>query len=122
MHEFSIVDSLVGQIRSTMRENGLVNISLVEIEAGELRQVIPEVMHFAFEQSIAGTELEGARLTITVREASADCRSCGITFHPKINDFRCPQCGVADADVTQGEHILLTSLTAHEDALKEPSS
>ena len=113
MHEFAIVESLLGQVRATMRENGLVGVSLVEVEAGELRQVIPDVLQFAFSQSVADTELEGARLKISVSEARAECRGCGQTFRPQLNDFRCPQCGVADAHVIQGEHIILTSLTAH---------
>lgn len=122
MHEFSIIDSLLIQLRELIAEHGLREISAVEIEAGELRQVIPEIMEFAFAQSVRGTELEGARITIIPIEARARCRRCDHTFRPALTDFSCPQCQVAAAEVLAGDQIILKNITAPKEARQDMPS
>ncbi|MCA9402180.1 MAG: hydrogenase maturation nickel metallochaperone HypA [Candidatus Omnitrophica bacterium] len=116
MHEFSIIDSMLLQIYDLIDTHRLAGVSEIEIEAGELRQVIPEIMEFAFTQSIQGTCLEGARLKINQCEAQARCRSCAETYRPAVADFTCPACRVADADILTGDQIILLSITARQTA------
>ncbi|MCA9392975.1 MAG: hydrogenase maturation nickel metallochaperone HypA [Candidatus Omnitrophica bacterium] len=116
MHEFSIIDSMLLQIQDLIDTHQLAGVSEIAIEAGELRQVIPEILEFAFVQSIQGTGLEGARLCISQCEAQARCRTCGQTYRPAVADFTCPACRVANADILTGDQIILISITARETA------
>ncbi len=119
MHEFSIVESLVAQVADLAKENRMDGVAAVEVEAGELRQIIPEIMEFAFAQSTAGTPLEAAILTVRSVEAKALCRDCGQSYRPEIQDFACPACGRAMAEILQGDQIILKSITARKSASQE---
>lgn len=122
MHEFSIVETMLTQVRAVADEHGMTGISRVEVEAGELRQVIPDILTFAFAQCVAGTDLDGAELIVTECQARARCRNCGRTYRPQLNDFRCPGCAVANAEILEGDHIILKSITAREHAPQDSMS
>ena len=115
MHEMSLAESLLEQILEVARENRVVKVEKVEMEAGVLRQVIPDVMVAAFESTVKGTIAEGAWLTVTEVKAKAECRECLAVFEPAIDDFVCPECGLSNARVLQGEAIVLKSIEGEED-------
>ena len=114
MHEFSIADSLVEQIRDIAAEHGLPAIDRVELEVGELRQVIPDILHLAFRETARGTPAEAAELAIEEIEARALCQRCQNEFRPTTWDYSCPACGVADAQMLAGDALVLKSIEANQ--------
>jgi len=114
MHEFSIADSLVEQLRDIAAEHGLPVIDRVELEIGELRQVIPDIMQLAFRETARGTPAEDAEFVIEEIEARAECRRCQTAFRPTTWDYSCPDCGVADAQMLAGNALILKSIEANQ--------
>ncbi len=115
MHEMSIATGLIEQVLKIANENRLPHIDEVEIEAGQLRFIVPEAMYAAFEAVSEGTIAQGAKLKITEVKAMARCRKCNKKYAPKIDDFLCPSCSVADFEIVQGDDIILKSLIYNED-------
>jgi hydrogenase nickel incorporation protein HypA/HybF len=114
MHEFSIAESLVEQIVDITAENNLPAIDRVELEVGELRQVVPDILQLAFRETARGTPAEGAALMIEEVSARAQCRRCTRFFRPAPLDYSCPACGVADVQVLAGNALILKSVEANE--------
>ena len=112
MHEMSIIVSLLEQIDEIVKKNGVQKVESIEIETGELRLVIPEVMQEAFRSAKKGTVCENADLLITEVEVKVKCNKCKEEFSPKINDFLCPECHEADVKTIQGDDIILKAIIA----------
>ena len=107
----SLAVSLIDQIEKLAKENNLVRVDTVELESGELKLIIPEVMQEAFGVASDGTCAQGATLKINEIKVEVQCRQCQISFKPSLNDFQCPQCQKADVDVLCGNDIILKSIT-----------
>ena len=112
MHEMSIIVSLLEEIEEIIKENGAVKVESVELETGQLRQVVPEVMQEAFLVAKERTVCENASLIIIEVKAIVKCNKCLGEFSPKINDFLCPNCHEADVKIIQGDDIILKTIVA----------
>lgn len=110
MHEMSIASSLLEQVIGFAQQNEADGIGQVEIQAGSLCQIVPEMMQTAWQSIIVDTIAKDSELVITELKAKAKCNACGNEFEPALNDYTCPQCKVADADIIQGDDIILMSL------------
>lgn len=110
MHELSLAQALADEVERVARQNRLTRVVRVEVDVGVLRQVIPDIMQEAFCQVSDGTMAEGAVLQLHFSPALARCRGCQKHYEPDIDDFRCPGCGRADADVLGGEEFLLKTV------------
>lgn len=110
MHEMSLASDLIGQVLMTAAENNLSKISEVQIDCGVLRQVIPQMMQTAWQSVSADTIADGALLEIKQVSAEARCRNCGFEYEPKFDYFVCEKCGQADAEILQGDEIILKSV------------
>lgn len=112
MHELSIAMQLIEQIVEIAEENQLRRVDEVELEAGVLRQVIPQMMQTAFQEAANQTVAEGAVLMIRDIPAKAQCRQCRLEFEPEVDNFLCPECQVADVKVLEGNTIILKSVSS----------
>lgn len=117
MHEFSIAAALMEQITSVAQKNNIMRVDEVELHAGILRQVIPEVMQDAFREVSMKTVAEGAHLTIVEVDAEACCRKCQKNFSPTAGSFLCPSCQAADVDILQGDQIILAAVISNSEHL-----
>jgi hydrogenase nickel insertion protein HypA len=104
---------LVSQIVDIAETNRLPHVDEVELETGVLRLVVPEIMQTAFEEATRDTIASGATLVLTQKKARVQCRSCGLTFEPQVDDFTCPACRIADAKVLEGDQIILKSVSCN---------
>jgi hydrogenase nickel incorporation protein HypA/HybF len=110
MHEFSIVSSLLEQVLEIAKSNNALKVNEVEIEAGVIRQIVPEIMTTAWESIIVDTIADGSVLKITVAPAIAKCRICENQFELKVDNYLCPECLKADVDFISGNDIMLKSI------------
>ena len=115
MHEMSLAAELIEQIQVQAKQHGLIKVSRVEIEAGQMRGVVPEAMEAAFRAVSEGTVAEGAELVQIEVRAKARCRSCGKFFRPKMDDYRCPGCEHAEMSLVEGNDLILKSLSGEAD-------
>ncbi|HEV7710471.1 MAG TPA: hydrogenase maturation nickel metallochaperone HypA [Asanoa sp.] len=106
MHELSITQSVVDEVRSRAGER---RVHRVRLEVGALTAVVPSSMLFCFDLVTAGTVLEGASLDIDVTPGRAACRSCGVSFDLPDPVLLCA-CGSADVSVLAGRELKIVSM------------
>lgn len=110
MHELSIVENLLGIIKSVAEENKMSRVTRVHLKIGNLRQIVPEMFQFAFDTAKKGTIAESASLGMTFVPAKAVCRTCGREFIVDDNFFICEGCSGIDVDVIEGKELLIDTM------------
>jgi len=108
VHEYSIVQSLMGHIEGQARAHGAVAVRRVAIRIGELSGVEPDLLRSAYDLVKERTLCAGAPLDITAVEARWACRACG-TAVDRGAVLRCPACD-APARLVSGDEIVLDRL------------
>ena len=108
MHELSICGSIAD---IATRHAAGRTVSVINVRAGQLRQIVPETLVYCWELVSADTPLAGSRISIEEVPARIRCRSCGhVTDVGAVPVFVCGGCGGFDAEVVSGEEFLITSL------------
>lgn len=111
MHELSIANSLVEIAIEHATAAGADRIQAINLEIGALSCVHQSALQFSFELVTKGTVLEGAQLNITSVPVVIYCQVCDRQVElPGIQQFRCPQCNTASADIRQGKELEMTSI------------
>ena len=110
MHELSIVEALLEQVRQESRAYPALRVHSIRLRIGALRQVVPETLKFCFAAAVQGTELAGCSLELEQLPAVARCVKCNLTFPVEDNWFQCPQCGDSGSELLTGNELELTSL------------
>jgi len=115
MHELLIARSIVESVRREMTRYRVRNVTAVHVAVGGLSHVVPDNLVFCFDSLVKGTELEGTELVVDRTGIIATCKRCGRTFPVRKGDFRCPDCHVADVDLSGDSELTLTSIEAETD-------
>jgi hydrogenase nickel incorporation protein HypA/HybF len=124
VHELSISSAIVD---TSLRHAGGRQVSAVSVKAGALRQVVPESLRFYFEIVARDTSCARARLELEVVPAWLHCGACErewdpapeprgghLALGPVLPSFRCPDCGLAGADVIRGDELEVESIEVVE--------
>lgn len=111
MHELSIVSRILDIALDVSRQHGERPIERVVVDVGALRQVVPEMMSFAFEAASRGTRAEGAAFEWTEVPAEVVCENCEAAFRPPDFLWVCPECGAGGGKVVRGNELVLRSVT-----------
>ena len=98
----------------------------VDVRVGALRQVVPESLDFYFEIVSRDTACEGAALELELVGAWMRCATCGHEWDPgpraasarhtaspalgRCQQFRCPACERAGAEVVRGAELEVESI------------
>lgn len=110
MHEMSLVESIMESILEMKEENNWDKIRKIVLRIGDMRQVIPEIMVFAFNTASKSTPLEGAELVIENVKLRFRCRSCRKEWGEENMAFLCPFCGSMDVELLHGMELEIESL------------
>lgn len=110
MHEMAIALALVEQLQRVAAEQRAVRIVRVELECGVMQQVVPEALRLAFAACSADTCAAGAELVVREEPLAAVCRACGQRYRPALDDYTCPGCRSAEAELVAGRDILLRAV------------
>jgi len=110
VHELSIVEALLDQVRQESRAYPALRVYSIRLRIGALRQVVPETLKFCFAAAVQGTALAGCSLELEQLPAVARCRKCNLTFPVEDNWFQCSQCNESGAELLTGNELELTSL------------
>jgi hydrogenase nickel incorporation protein HypA/HybF len=97
MHEMGLAIEIRRIAREAVASRGPGRIEIVRIAVGELSAVEPDLLEFAWEAAVAGTEDSASRLEVDFRPARQTCRACGeIAGRAPGSWLRlCPHCGDA---------------------------
>jgi hydrogenase nickel incorporation protein HypA/HybF len=110
MHEFSICEGIVAQVKAAQSENS-AKIKVVKVLIGEMSGV--EIMPLKFWFPVVATKMAVPQLqleVITVR-AQARCNSCNYQFWLKAYFQECPKCNsYANFQLIQGKELIVYSI------------
>jgi hydrogenase nickel incorporation protein HypA/HybF len=90
-------------------------VTVIHVQIGQLRQVVPGTLVYCWELVSAGTALDGSRIDVEAVPARMRCRACGHTA--EVGDlpvFVCRGCGGVNAEILSGEEFMVTSLELAE--------
>ena len=113
MHELSICGSIADIV--TRRAAGRP-VKVINVRAGQLRQIVPDTLVYCWELVSADTPLVGSRISVESVQARIRCRACDqVTDVGAVPVFACGGCGGFDAEVVSGEEFLITSLELEQE-------
>lgn len=111
MHELSIVEALIDQVRGEVDRSGHAGrITRVDVAIGRLSGVNADCFRFAFEMLAPGTPLEAAQLVLREPKAICRCRACGHSAEIDELPVLCPRCQGSDLAVEGGQDLLLETI------------
>jgi hydrogenase nickel incorporation protein HypA/HybF len=110
MHEFGLMQSVLENVDSAAREAGAEKVTEIRLVIGEMREVLPDAMQFAFEALSTDTLCEGAELTMTLVTPSSRCSQCGYSFEHDRFHWSCPECGSLATELLGGKELYIDTI------------
>jgi hydrogenase nickel incorporation protein HypA/HybF len=111
VHELALASAIVNTVAK--HADGR-RVTVVNVRAGRLRQVVPETLAFYFEFVARDTVCEGASLELEVVDARLRCRPCRREWGIEIPAFRCPTCGGSEVEIATGDEFEVESIEVEE--------
>ncbi|QDT89978.1 hydrogenase maturation nickel metallochaperone HypA/HybF [Gimesia algae] len=111
MHERSLVQNLLKQVRQIVAEQGGGCVSEICVQAGDLSGVEPLLFAAAFEEMVPAVFSEECQLKLDLVPVTAVCAHCQHEFEVLDFQFHCPECQSGSVDVIQGDDLQLISIT-----------
>ncbi len=110
MHEFSVVQSLMGLIEQNAMQNNAKSVSKVVVKIGKMSGIEPHLLKMAFDTFKEKTICENAQLEMIIQDIVAKCEDCNKEFIIENNRFICPFCEGYNLQIIDGEDMYLMSL------------
>jgi hydrogenase nickel incorporation protein HypA/HybF len=116
MHELSLCRSIHAIVTRAARGQ---TVAAIDLDVGELRQVVPATLTYCWGIVAEATGLAGSELRVNHCPALLECLECAAqTRLDRPPRLRCQACGSANVQVTGGEEFLVRSI----DIAQVPSS
>ena len=116
MHEFSIAEALLKDTLKVAEDYGGRPVEQVRVQMGRLRQIVPDILIFAFDVIAKDTLAQDAVLECKEVAPSVRCKNCGTTFEPEDIFWICPTCDTPGGEVLKGEELVLESVILKDDS------
>ena len=111
MHEIRIAEDLKKIILDVASQNDLKKITKVNLQFGELVQIVPDIFQFAFEESSRDSIFEEAAMHLEILPVKLKCEMCHHEFSIKKNGrYSCSKCNSNNIEIIQGKEILIKSI------------
>lgn len=111
MHELGIVSGILEVVSAAARDAGASRVVAVSLRIGDLREVVPDSLDFAWEVLTEEDPLtEGCALNVEEVHPRSRCRACGTEFEHDRFHLRCPSCGDRDTELLAGRELDLVSM------------
>ncbi len=105
MHELSIANAIVGEIRDAAERHGVSRVSSVSVRVGRLSGVVAGALEFGWSVVREGTEFAETELLIEDVAVQVWCPGGGHTLTLDDMVFRCEEHDCATPDVLDGERL-----------------
>lgn len=86
-------------------QSGATRIISVRLTVGELTEIVPDALQFAWETLTPGTIAEGGTLDIDHTPGHSVCLTCGHEFDHDRWDRICPACGAFATSPLSGNEL-----------------
>lgn len=113
MHELSVCEALLAQVRSTATTNGADGVGRITVRLGPLSGVEPDLLAQAFSIARNGPMTAEASLHIEAQPIRLRCRDCGNENEAETNRLLCKACGSYRTDLISGDELLLARVELH---------
>jgi hydrogenase nickel incorporation protein HypA/HybF len=102
-----ITQEVLAAVIEASERAGATRINRVRLTVGELTDIVPDSLQFAWECLTPGTFAEGAVLEIRETPGRSVCMECGTEFAHDKFDRRCPSpdCGSFMTRVIAGDEL-----------------
>jgi hydrogenase nickel incorporation protein HypA/HybF len=110
MHEFGLMQSVLENVEISARESGAIKVTEIRLIIGEMCEVIPDSMEFAFEALSPNTLSDNATLTITTVKPRSRCTQCGHEFEHKRLLRSCPKCESLVTELLAGKELYIDAI------------
>jgi len=133
LHELALAEAVVHAALDAAAQNGILRLTRIVVQIGELQSIEREVFEFALREVIPASEprLATTRIELELEPARFRCRPCGrqfaladtegpadedeseaIHFIPELAHafVHCPDCDSPDFEVTAGRGVTLATL------------
>jgi len=114
MHEASIAHSIVETVLRELEGRKASRVLTVKTVVGGLTHIEPENLKFWYDEFVKDTRLAGSRLAVEKRPVAVRCKRCGREFQVVESSFVCPDCQVADVQMTSGDELVLESIEVEQ--------
>lgn len=116
MHEIGIVSGILKTVIDAAREAGASRVVCVSLRIGDMCEVVPESLDFAWDVLREDDALtEQAELRVEELHPRSRCLVCGEEFAHDRFHLRCPLCGSADTHLLQGRELDIVSMEIETD-------
>jgi hydrogenase nickel incorporation protein HypA/HybF len=115
VHEASFAISLLDQVLEQARLNSLCRVTELRVDLGVQLLVVPDALRAAFSAAGQDTLARDAKLITREVPIRARCRSCAAEYPAAVDEYRCPNCGLADAELIAGNEMVLMSLEGEKE-------
>lgn len=105
MHELSLIEGIVDIILTELPKHNISKVESISLRIGEMRQVVPDALHFAFECVSKDTPLEGAKLIIDNIPIKGKCGQCNYEFILEHWFGNCPKCQSNRIEIISGKEL-----------------
>ncbi len=126
MHEIGLVTGIMESVLAVARDARAERVLVVNLRIGDMREVVPEALDFAWEVFREDDPLTAeAALSVEEVHPRSRCTVCGTTFDHDRFHLRCPACGSADTELVRGREFEIISIEADisdESAAPAPTS
>jgi hydrogenase nickel incorporation protein HypA/HybF len=107
VHELGITQEVLSAVLEAAGREGATRVNRVTVTVGELTEVVPDAMLFAWEALRRGTIAEEATLDIRVTPAKSRCTACDAVFSHDRFDRTCTACGDVMTSPVEGTELVI---------------
>lgn len=116
MHEIGIVNGILKTVIDAAREAQVSRVVSVRLRIGDMCEVVPESLDFAWEVFREDDPLTmHAVLAVEDVHPRSQCLACGEEFAHDRFHLRCPACGSAQTRLLQGRELDIVSMEVETD-------
>lgn len=110
MHELSVCQALLDQVREIALSNHAHAVKTITIRVGPLSGIEPPLLHRAFTIARLNTVAHDARLVMESDPVVVHCRHCDTNHPAPANHLRCPDCHQPCPELVSGDALTLASI------------
>jgi hydrogenase nickel incorporation protein HypA/HybF len=118
MHEIRLATDLAGIVTEVALRENLKLVTRVNLQFGEMIQIVPDIFRFAFSEAVKGSVAENAGIELEIIPVTLRCTHCHKEFVIKDLVFRCDDCHSVELDIIHGKEMFVKSLEGEHDGNK----
>ncbi|MFA5844941.1 MAG: hydrogenase maturation nickel metallochaperone HypA [Coriobacteriia bacterium] len=115
MHEMGITEGILAAAAEVAQREGASRITEIHVTVGDLTDIVPDSLQFAFEVLREDTLAADAVLIVERLGARSKCGECGEEFEHGRFEATCPACGNFLCELVQGRELRVDSIDIDTD-------